>query len=180
LGQERAEAEREEWRAQATVAEAARAEAVAAAASERKALADRLTAAVLAHRGLIVDVMRRLVEREADRARSRQGSPEKILAWVETFYVTFEESALEALLPAVRVHLAWTQSADDPRTVARALVQAHIKESVRQLRAVADAEAHEWQADFAKMLIRWETDRPEAAADALVREEIDYVRSLQP
>jgi hypothetical protein len=82
---------------------------------------------------------------------------------------------VEALIPAVRAHLAWLQRFDDSEAVARTLVRAHIRESVTQLRAVADADPDEYHGLLERTLTRWETERPHALADAVQKEAISYV-----
>lgn len=165
-------------------------EARAAAAEERTRLADlvtstrraeisRLTSVLTAHRGLIVEAMGRMIRWETSKARRHQATPEKLRGWIDSYYVTHEDTCCDALLPAVRVHLAWQQSAEDPVTVTREVVREHIAESVRQLRAVANADQDELHALLERMLQRWEDERPAALADRILREEIDYVRAYQ-
>lgn len=140
----------------------------------------RLAAVLGAHRALVEDVVKRLVEREVDRATSRNASPQKLRAWMATFYPTFGETFVEAILPAVRVHVAWQQSTDDPRAVAQAMAARHVEESIRQLMPLLEADEADFQVSVQQLLTRWEKDRPTHAADALLADEIAYLRGLQP
>jgi hypothetical protein len=154
----------------------ARASAVAALQARQVSEGDRLMAVLGAHRALVVEAAGRLIREEVDKALRHQTTPSKFRQWLDTFYVTHEQTCVDRLLPIVRVHLAWMMSSDDPLMVARELATAHVAESQRLLRAIANGD----QADFAKLLARvldrWEQDRPEAFADLVLREEIDYVR----
>jgi HK97 family phage portal protein len=152
--------------------------AEAALDAQRAGALQRLTAVLAAHRGLIVDAMGRLVRRETAKARGAHATPEKLRRWMDAFYVTHEDAAVEILLPAVRTHLAWSQSADDPLTVTRRLMREHVAESVRQLRAVANGDPEDLHVSLERMMQRWEEDRPAALADQILREEVEYVRSL--
>lgn len=157
---------------------ASRIEAETAGAAQKAKELQRLTAVLGAHRALIVDAMQRLIRKETDRARKHQGSPEKLRAWVEAFYQTHDDYACDALVPAIRVHLAWQQSTDDPIAVTQALVKAHIAASVAQLKAVSQLDPEDFPSRFERMLQRWETDRPEALADQILKEEVEHVRSF--
>jgi HK97 family phage portal protein len=154
----------------------ARASAVAALEAKQASEGDRLVSVLGAHRALVVEAAGRLIREEVDKARRHQATPSKFRQWLDTFYVTHEQTCVDRLLPIVRVHLAWMMSSDDPLMVARELATAHVAESQRLLRAIANGD----QADFAKLLARvldrWEQDRPEAFADLVLREEMDYVR----
>ena len=130
-----------------------------------------------AQRALVVDVMRRITERETDRARRHQATPQKLRAWVETFYATHEHAVADALTPAVRMHLSMLGMPSDPEATAWALAQAHVQESRDSLLAVLHVE--DFAPEFEKLLQRWERTRPEATADRLLREGVDYVRSYR-
>ena len=140
----------------------------------------RLTSVLAAHRGLLVDAMGRMIRRETEKARRHQTTPQKLRAWMENFYATHEETCVEAILPAITTHLAWCGSDEIPITVAARHVQAHIAESIRQLAAVVDgSDPDEYHAVLERTLERWERDRPSVLADAILRDEIEYVRSYQ-
>ncbi len=136
--------------------------------------AARVAGVLVAHRGLIVDVMHRMVEREIDRAKRHQTTPQKFRAWVDSFYTTHSEAVAEALLPAVRAHLSVLASPCDPYEMARQLAEDHVAESSKQLRDLLHVE------DFAPMLERtleqWATSRPEAVADRLLTKGLADVR----
>jgi hypothetical protein len=159
--------------------EAALAAATDTSKATRKAEIDRLSSVIKSHRGLIADVLRRLIERETDRARSRQDSPAKLKAWTATFYGPFEESFVEAILPAIRVHLAWRGSGEDPRDLAAGLAQQHVERSRRELSALFGSTGGDFYVAVEHVLRRWEKDRPEAVADALLEDEVAHLRELE-
>lgn len=138
-----------------------------------------LEAVIASHHALAADVASRLQEREADRARAHQQSPEKMRTWIETFYGKFHDQFVEAILPAVRVHLAWKQSTDNPRDVAVAMATRHCEESKAQLRAFLNATPDDFHVAVDHLLKRWEKDRPNAIADALLADEIAHLRELE-
>jgi HK97 family phage portal protein len=135
----------------------------------------RTAAIVAAHRTLVVDVMRRMIERETDRARRQQGSPDKMRTWMETFYPAHESLCITALKPAIAVHLAWMGRSDDVDDVTRRYVRDHITESMHQLHAVIDGGADELGASLYGLFQRWEAERAHTLADRLFQEEIAHV-----
>lgn len=179
-----AEAARDETaRGQAALAErltvitTAAVTATEAVKAQKAAELARLTAVLGAHRALIVDAMGRMVRRETEKARRHQGSAEKLRAWADAFYLTHEDMCVDALRPAIRVHLAWQQSTEDADTVTRAYVRTHIAESVMQLRSLDGIDAEDLSPVLERLLARWETQRPDALADQILKEEVAYVRS---
>lgn len=159
------------------IAEQAQAAAHALIEATRKAESDRMAAVIAAHRALMVDVMGRMVRRETEKARRHQATPQKLRAWMGTFYDGHLEALAEALTPIVRAHLAWMQSEADPLETARVLAEAHIADSQRQLHDVLVVE--EYAPTLERTLTRWEQRRPEASGDALVKEAVDYVRTVR-
>lgn len=177
-----AEAAQRESMAQAMreVAETARAITEAALASERAAEATRLMALVAANRAVVVDAVGRLVRRETEKARRHQATPEKLRTWAASFYDGMHtEMCREALQPAMQAHLALLGADDDPATVAGALVEQHLQAAQRQLLSVADADPDDFHEELGKLLLRWETQRPNAVADALLVKELNHVRTYR-
>ena len=144
--------------------------------TERSARRAQVSAEISAHRALVADIMRRMIERETDRARRHQATPEKLRAWLDTFYSGHEDLMRTALLPAVRIHLAWIGSSDDAIDVAARLVARHVEESQRQVRLVLDGDADDIATSLPALLHRWETTRVNAIADDLMQKELDHVR----
>lgn len=140
-----------------------------AAESQAKATVDRLGAISLAHRALFVDAIERLLQRETDRARKAQATPEKLRAWVDSFYQLHGETCRSVLRPVV---LAWAPCVGmNAETVLNDLVQEHLDTSRRDLRLAADTEdGDELSANLARVLRRWETERADAVADRLLAE----------
>jgi HK97 family phage portal protein len=165
-----------ETRARLAEVETARAEMEATLKAQKQAEIAKLTNVIAAHRALIVDAMGRMIRRETDRIRKAQGTPEKLRAWIDSFYAMHRDICEVTLLPAVRTHLAWKGSDRRPEDVTRELVAAHIEDSIRQLRQIADSD--DYAAFLAQTLHWWEADRANQLADTILREEIDYVRSL--
>lgn len=171
-------------RAEALQAGAAAAEALArtreAQAAEaveaRSQAVDRLIATIAAQRGVLVDAWGRMARRAASQARTKQATPDKLRRWLEAFPTLHEAICLEAVLPAVRLHLATCGKADDPATVATGLVREHITSLQRVVRYALDAAPEDFHAEFERLMARWEVDEPAAMADRLITEEIRDAR----
>jgi hypothetical protein len=148
-------------------------QARAAGEAEARAHREKHGAVLLAHRALVADIMRRMLEREIARAQRAQGSPEKMRRWMATFYEQHEALCVTALRPAIRVHLAWCGSEDDPDRVTRDLIRSHVHESRRQLEGALEDAQDELGPELHAVLHRWQTDRPEAFADEVIRRTID-------
>lgn len=153
--------------------EAALVEQMQAVTEQRQAVEsstnDRLRVLAVAHRGLFVDAISRLVQREADRARKAQTSPEKLRGWVDSFYQLHGETCRTVLRPVV---FAWAPCVGmNAESVLDDLVREHVDTSRRDLRLAADTEdADELSANLARVLHRWETERADAVADRLLAE----------
>ncbi len=170
------ERERDEARAAAAKQAEDAAQAIAAIRQQqadvetRHATAvDRLGTIALAHRALIVDAVGRLLQKEADRARKAQATPEKLRSWVETFYPLHVDTVRAVLRPVV---LAWAPCAGVSADYFLAeLVESHIHQSRRELLLAADTmDADELSANLARVLAQWETERAHAVADRLMVE----------
>lgn len=149
-------------------------ERVYAASNERDASKARLAAATVAHRALIVDTVDRLLQREADRARKAQATPEKLRAWVDAFYPLHADVCRSTLRPVVVAWAACVGSGVDD--LLAQLVRDHVSESTRSLRAVAEHEDPEAMAvDLERVLRRWETERAGTVADRLLQEGVARV-----
>lgn len=133
-------------------------------------------AQIAAHRALVMDTMRRMIERETDRARRSMASSEKVRAWIEGFYPGHEDLLRQALLPVVRIHLAWIGSSEDPIEVSNRLATAHVDESLRHLGLVLDGAADDIAGSLSALFYRWETERVTKIADQLMEEELKYAR----
>ncbi len=131
----------------------------------------RLSATQQAIRGTVVDAANRLMAKETERARKAQGSPEKLGAWIETFYPLHEDFCRVALKPSVRALLASQGSDADVDRVLDRVVLAHIGDSSRQLQAVVqDSDIESLGPALERVLRRWESERAEALADRILKE----------
>lgn len=164
---ERLRAEMEAARARLTEVEAA------FAALQASARAKQL-ATLTAHRGLIVDALGRMTRREVQQARAKQATPEKLRRWLGGFPALHEAICVEALVPAMRTHLAWKGTEADPVAATTALVREHIGLFVRTLEAVLKSEPDEFHAELDRVLTRWEAERAAAVADQVLLEEIRH------
>lgn len=144
----------------------------------RRADVEGMSAVVAAHRALVCDVVRRMLDREMERARRAQASTEKMRQHLSSFYDGFADLMHAALLPAIRVHLAFIRSVEDPSEATRRVVHDHIETSRRQIVTVLDGDADELAASLAGLFHRWEQDRVTMIADRLMEEELRYARSL--
>jgi hypothetical protein len=110
-----------------------------------------------------------LLQKESDRARKQQATPMKLRAWVESFYPMHAEVCRAAFQPLVGPWTAVTGGA--PGVLLDRLVEEHVQASLSALRIVAETEdPDEMAANLERTLSRWETERADAMADALVRE----------
>lgn len=165
--------------AELAAARTAQQQAEETAQATRERLVSRMTATIAAHRGLILDAMGRMTRREADNARAKQATPEKLRRWLASFGSVHEAVCVEALTPAIRTHLAWKGASDDPLAVTTTLVREHLALFTRILSDVLDAPAEDFHAELDRALTQWETTRAGDVADAVLREEIDHVRAQQ-
>jgi hypothetical protein len=160
--------------------EAAQAEAEAARAALRERLdavdagrhehAARHAAVATGLRDVIECAVRKEVRFEADRARKAAQTPEKLRAWLESFYASREDAFVQNLLPSMRLHYVLIGRADEAEAETRRLAAAYIEESRVALEVVLGAENLE--AAVRALTTAWETVRPKKMADDLLREVI--------
>ena len=138
-------------------------------AAEREARQTQRTVWLAAMRSLFADATERLLQREIDRARKNQQTPDKLRTWAERFYETHAEIVRDAFRPLVGPWTAITGGA--PSEMLERLVTEHVQGSQRDLRLVLDEDDPDAiAAALERTLRRWESERPDAMADALVRE----------
>lgn len=157
---------------------AAKQELEARIETQRKAHSGWLQAQLPARWEQAKDQVSRVVRVETDRARRNQGSPAKIKAWAEVFYLQLEDRYVEALRTLVQEHLVFIGSTQDADAYTRALVAPSLLQAVQQIRTVADGDPEDFAVSLDRVLMKWEQDRPAALADRLFQEEMTYVRSL--
>ena len=155
------------------------AQVVAAKRAAHTQAADQQARELDAHRSLYLHVMRGAIERETDRARRAQQTPEKLKAWIESWYDSHAELMRAALLPAIHIHLAWIGSTEDAGDLARELVADHVATSRRQLAAVVQGDASALAGSLASLLQRWESERINTIPAKLLEREVAYVRSRE-
>jgi HK97 family phage portal protein len=156
-----------------TDAEAARTALMAsamAAEAEAEQAARRLAATRDAMKGVLIDTIGRQLQRESDRARKAQASPDKLRSWMRTFYPVQDEYFRSSVRPAVRALLASVGRETRIDAVLDEFVAEFLEHSQRQLTLVAaETDAETLAPALEKVLRRWDTDRAEQAADALLR-----------
>jgi HK97 family phage portal protein len=163
--------------AQAEV-DAIRTTADATVAAQHKTQADRLARMVTVHRELIVDIMGRMVDLEINGARRNQLTPAKLRSWAASFYLLHLDRCVDALRPAIRIHLAWVGSDDDVDSVALRWLRPQLTAAAQEIGVIADGDPEDYAKTLDRVLTRWERERPSAIADVLLKEEVDHVRSL--
>lgn len=148
-----------------------RLERLEAIEAEQRAMRERVAALAPMLRELIVEAVRREAKFEADRAKKAAQSPEKLRAWMETFYATREDTAAQYLLPTMRLHFQLTGRLDDAEAETRRLIREHVNASRAALEVLlGDPETLE--ANVRALAARWESERPKAIADACLSEVI--------
>jgi HK97 family phage portal protein len=160
-------------RVQATDQETARRgieETLATRTSEASVLQSRLAGVTVATRAAVVDRLAWMTEHESDRARTQQGSPDKLRKWLEQFYANYGEKARAILRPSVKAWAVCVQHPEPVEHLLDVLVAQHIEQSVRQLRQVADENDPESMPHaLEKVLRRWEASRAETVADRVLK-----------
>jgi HK97 family phage portal protein len=164
--------------ARLTAERAAHTETQAKLKIAQDAEAARVDALLTANRDLVSDTMARLIWKETERARKNKGTPAKLRAWADSFYLLHEETCIDALRPAMRTHLALIGSMQDVDTYTREKIHPHLEAAIEQIRTIAAGDADDFPVALEQLLTRWERERPAAIADLVLREEISYVRSL--
>jgi len=139
--------------------------------SARQAQAGRVAALVPRLRDVLEGALRREARFEADRARRAAQSPEKLRAWIEAFYATREEALVQILLPALRLHFTLVGRPDDAEIQARTLLAPYVAESRASLTVLLDA-PEDLENNVRALVSGWETTRPGAFTDELIREVI--------
>jgi hypothetical protein len=143
------------------------------ASGELAVLKERVLSTTQVHRDIYAETMGRLVRREIAKAKSYQATPAKLRTWLENFYDAQEEDLfVQSLLPSVRLHLTWIGDDRDPSDVALDLVRKHFEESKAKISSVIEQGPDGYGELLQRVLVRWEQERAERFADALVREEI--------
>lgn len=145
-----------------------------AAEARYAAAVARLASVATGHRAMVVDALGRLLQREGDRARKAQATPEKLRAWIETFYPLHAETCRAVLRPVV---LAWAACAGaDADAVLAELVRSHVQTSRVDLLTAADTDdADEFAANLARVFSRWEHERIDSTADGLMANRAVYL-----
>jgi len=157
---------------------AARTDAEEALAALKKAEADWRQGMMLTHRDSVLYHMGLLVEKETTRARANKGTPAKLRAWAESYYLLWEDTCVDALRTDMRNHLVFIRSPQDVDHYTRAILRPMLTAAAAQIRAIADGDADDYPVEIERVLTRWAQDRPAAVADLILQEEVTYVRSL--
>jgi HK97 family phage portal protein len=139
--------------------------------TERKAMQERIAAMAPVLQDLILGAARKEAKFEADRAKKNAESPEKLRAWMEAFYATREETALQHLLPTMRLHFHLTGRGEDAETETRQIIRSHVEQSRASLEVLL-ADPENLEANVRALAASWEAERPKAIADTCLREVI--------
>jgi len=160
--------------------QALRAAAEAALPALKATYIAKRQATITARRKVIATAASKVLVVECDRARRNQTTPAKLLAWAESFYMgpVHEDRFVDALRDIMQEVLIDIDSDVDVDTYTRNKVRPQLLAAVAQIRAVASGDPEEFPVALEHLLTRWERERPAAIADAVVQEEMTYVRSL--
>jgi HK97 family phage portal protein len=145
-----------------------------ASEAARKEQAERLAGLTPTLRDVIEDAVRKVVRVEADRVRKAAQTPEKLRAWMETFYATREDVCLGHLLPAMRLHFQLVGRPDAAEAETRRIIHEHVESSRAALETLA-GDAETLEANVKALTAHWEAERPKAIADECLREVIAHV-----
>lgn len=139
-----------------------------------RAHSDYQAGIIAAHRGLVIYAVGRMTRRECQQARAKQATQAKLRAWLSGFGTLEHEKCVEDMLPVMREHVALVRSEDDPMSVTASFVDQHLADFESQVRTALDADPEDFHAVLDKVLTRWERDRAESVADALLTKEIRH------
>lgn len=142
---------------------------VAGAAAERQRYQQDRAGIHAAHRRLIQDAMRRVLHREGLAARKAAGSPDKLRAWLDTFYAR-RQPMTDAVGDVMQLHVVLTRSTEPAAARADALIAAHCQRSRGELEALLETAPADLTASVEALTARWEQDRPGQVAEELMGE----------
>lgn len=147
------------------------AERAAATVVDVQTLQQRLTDTSIAARAAVVDRVSWLLERESDRARRVQASPDKLRKWLDQFYVDdYADLCRQILRPSVRALAICLHRPEPVEQLLDVLVAHHLQQSTAPLRALADDTDTETLApSLEKVLRRWSSGRADATLDAVLQ-----------
>ncbi len=169
--------ERDRLQASADQAAAAYAEALKEERKAREALAtrdsdreSRDTTIAAVNRDLVIEVERRMLDREIDGLRKAQATPDRLRLKMESFYSGHEALLARALFGPVRAHLAFAgKDLGMAEAWASTMASLHVERSRAEIQAVLDGDAAEFGVGLNAMLFRWEQSRVGRMADDLAQ-----------
>jgi hypothetical protein len=124
---------------------------------------------VASMRALFVEASKRLLQKEIDRARKHQATPEKLRAWAEQFYTLHEQACRAAFQPIVGPWIA--VAGGDADVLLTRLVTEHIAGSRMAWSLVADQDDPDaMAAALERTVLQWEAERSDRMADDMIRE----------
>jgi hypothetical protein len=135
------------------------------------------TAQIEAHRQLFLEAVGRMVRQEVSKARQHDGSPQKLQRWALSYDVVHAPVCIDAIVPAMRTHLAWMGADQDPVAATTLCVTAHLAEFRRRLMAAIEADPQDFEVILARVLEEWDATRPNEVATVYIQQEIDHVRN---
>lgn len=140
--------------------------------TERALVRTKRGIAQLALRGLLVDTFERVLQREVDRARKHQATPEKLRTWIDNFYPMQANTLRNDLKPIVHLLVGLdVMGTDDSEALLDRLVTQHIEMSTTTLRQIADVDDPDGMASaLDRALRRWETERSHTVAEAILKQ----------
>lgn len=150
----------------------------AATDAQRQAHRTWLLAIAIANRDRLIASLVRLTRVEGERAKRNQGTPAKLKAWGEAFYLDQDDRYMDALREEIRGHLVFIGSTQDVDDYTRALIAPYLQAAVVQVRTIADGDPDDLAVSVERMVSKWERDRPLAIADQIFQEETAHVNTL--
>jgi HK97 family phage portal protein len=146
--------------------------ALATRSGEAAALQRRIDEAGVAVRAALVGRLGDVIQRESDRARYAQRSPEKLRTFISQFFnEDYGDWCRSVLRPSLRALVVCAGHTEPAEHLLDLMIRQHVEQSVRQLRVVADEHNEETLAPaLEKLLRRWEADRAETIVNRVLRE----------
>jgi argininosuccinate lyase len=120
-----------------------------------------------------------VTSRETTQARRAQATPEKLRKWLKGLDDYHTALCKDIVTPALRAHLSHLAGPEGAAQVdarVEAIIATHLEQLRSDVERVLDANPEDFHAVLDRWLTRWEQDRPDQVADALLGEEIAHGR----
>jgi len=127
--------------------------------------------AIIAHRGVMVQIAGRLIRKEAQALRRAANKPERFLAWVDEFYAEHEPLFADELLPSLRAVQSTLAPNRTPEKEAERIARMRTEKARAELLEVAGVSPDSFGDAVERCAVSWEKD----GASSLVDKELTLI-----